>query len=323
MNAPLPAQACSHTAADHLAHWLVSGLELDASVFHVGQYCGPWRASTAGRGRASFHLVLRGESWLQRQGQPPLRLQAGEGVFILRDIPHSLTPGPHAGAECQPCAMQPMQPALPGACALACGFFQFRGAFGELLLEAFPEVVPIRSGSPSAGAVASLFALILAEAERDQTAASPLIERLTELLFFYVARDMARRDEVASGMFAVARRPEFAPLLDDLLRDPGRAWSIDDMARVACMSRASFCRHFVEACGQPPARFLLQVRMKIAARRLQGGDSVLRAAEHVGYHSQAAFTRAFKKVIGEQPGAFQRARRGGWDERTKTCDARA
>ncbi|MDD2670254.1 AraC family transcriptional regulator, partial [Zoogloea sp.] len=57
------------------------------------------------------------------------------------------------------------------------------------------------------------------------------------------------------------------------------------------------------------AQFLLQVRMKIAARRLQGGDSVLRAAEHVGYNSQAAFTRAFKKVIGEQPGAFQRARR--------------
>ena len=50
--------------------------------------------------------------------------------------------------------------------------------------------------------------------------------------------------------------------------------------------------------------------MKIAARRLQGGDSVLRAAEHVGYNSQAAFTRAFKRVIGEQPGAFQRARRG-------------
>ena len=81
------------------------------------------------------------------------------------------------------------------------------------------------------------------------------------------------------------------------------------MARLAHMSRASFCRHFADTCGQPPAQFLLQVRMKIAARRLQRGESVLRAAEHVGYNSQAAFTRAFKRVVGEQPGAFQRARR--------------
>jgi AraC-like DNA-binding protein len=117
-------------------------------------------------------------------------------------------------------------------------------------------------------------------------------------------------------------------VVDGLLREPGREWSVDAMARLAHMSRASFCRHFVDTCGQPPAQFLLQVRMKIAARRLQRGDSVLRAAEHVGYNSQAAFTRAFKRVIGEQPGAFQRARRARWPTSTarrssKNRDARA
>jgi len=298
-----------NTETDRLAHWLVSGLELDATVFHVGQYCGPWRASTAGRERASFHLVLRGQSYLHLDGQAPIVLGEREGVFLLRDIPHCLTPEPDAGAAFEPCDMQPMVPALDGACGLACGFFQFRGLLGELFRGAFPDYVLIRADSAALKAVAPLFDLILAEAERGDDAPSPLIERLTELLFFYVIREVARRDDVAAGLLAVARRPEFAPLLDDLLREPGKPWSIEDMARVARMSRASFCRHFVEASGQPPAQFLLQVRMKIAARRLQGGDSVLRAAEHVGYYSQAAFTRAFKKVIGEQPGAFQRARR--------------
>ena len=294
---------------DRLAHWLVSGLELDTTLFHVGQYCGPWRASTAGRERAGFHLVLRGHSWLHLEGQAPIRLSEREGVFLLRDLPHSLTPEADSGAECQPRNMLPMAPAVPGACGLACGFFQFRGLLGDLFRSAFPDYVVIRADSPSSEAVGPLFRLILAEAEQHGEAASPLIERLTELLFFYVIRDVACRDDVAAGLLAVARRPEFAPLLDDLLREPGKAWSVDDMARVACMSRASFCKHFVEASGQPPAQFLLQVRMKIAARRLQRGDSVLRAAEHVGYSSQAAFTRAFKGVIGEQPGAFQRARR--------------
>ncbi len=294
---------------DRLAHWLVSGLELDTTIFHVGQYCGPWRASTAGRERASFHLVLRGQSWLHLEGQAPILLREREGVFFLRDIPHCLTPDAVVDASFQPRAMLPMTPPQPGACGLACGFFQFKGLLGELFTSAFPAYVTIRADAPAQSAVTPLFELILAEAGRNANASSPLIERLTELLFFYVIRDVARRDDVAAGLLAVARRPEFAPLLDDLLKAPGKAWSVDDMARVACMSRASFCRHFLETSGQPPAQFLLQIRMKIAARRLQTGDSVLRAAEHVGYHSQAAFTRAFKKVIGEQPGAFQRARR--------------
>ena len=310
MNPAARAQPDPAPDSDRLAHWLVGGLELETSVFHVGQYCGPWRASTAGRERASFHLVLHGESWLHLEGQAPIRLRAREGVFILRDIPHCLTPEADAGPHFQPCPMRPMRPQLAGACGLACGFFQFRGVLGELLLGAFPDYLLVRSDSRSVDAVGAVFDLIRAEADRDGEGASPLIERLTELLFYYVIRDLAQRSEVATGLLAVARRPEFAPVLDGLLRAPGRDWSIDDMARLACMSRASFCRHFVETSGQPPARFLLQVRMKIAARRLQKGDSVLRAAEHVGYYSQAAFTRAFKKVIGEQPGAFQRARRG-------------
>ena len=63
------------------------------------------------------------------------------------------------------------------------------------------------------------------------------------------------------------------------------------------------------ASGQPPAQFLLQLRMKIAAQRLSGGETIERTAEHVGYRSHAAFSRAFLKVIGEQPGAFRRSRR--------------
>jgi AraC-like DNA-binding protein len=109
------------------------------------------------------------------------------------------------------------------------------------------------------------------------------------------------------------------------------------MARAAHMSRSSFYKHFSEASGQAPAQFLLALRMRIAAQRLHGGDSVERVAEHVGYGSYAAFSRAFKKVIGEQPGAFRRrghagpGRNGaetagagrGLDERAKNRDGGA
>ena len=125
---------------DRLAHWLVSGLELDTTIFHVGQYCGPWRASTAGRERASFHLVLRGQSWLHLEGQAPILLREREGVFFLRDIPHCLTPEAVVDASFQPRAMLPMNPPQPGACGLACGFFQFKGLLGELFTNGQAEV---------------------------------------------------------------------------------------------------------------------------------------------------------------------------------------
>jgi len=294
---------------DRLVHWLVSGLELETSVFHVGQYCGAWRASTAGRSRASFHLILRGNCYLHLPQREPVALQANDAVFLLRDIAHSLTPEANPGDACVPKPMLPMKPVLTDGTSLACGFFDFRGLLGELLVGSFPEYLLLRADSAPLRAIAPLFEMILAEAERDEETPSPLIERLTELLFFYVIRDMAQSREVQAGLWAVARQPRFSSLVDRLLQEPARDWSLEDMAQVANMSRTNFCRHFAEACGQPPAQFLLSLRMGIAAQRLRQGESVTRAAEHVGYQSPAAFTRAFKKIIGEQPGAYQRSRR--------------
>ncbi|MFA7387342.1 MAG: AraC family transcriptional regulator [Thiohalobacteraceae bacterium] len=298
---------------DRLVNWLISALELETTVFHIGQYCGSWRASTAGRMRASFHLVLRGRCFLHLENREPIELGPRDAVFLLRDQPHSLTPERHPGPACVPRPMQAMQPVRADGTSLACGFFDFRGLPCELLSESFPDCLLLRADAPALRAITPLFDLILAEANRDAAEASPLIERLTELMLFYLIRDMATREDIEAGLWAVASRAQFAPLVEHLLRDPGRDWSVEHMAQVTNMSRSSFFKHFMDTCGLPPAQFLLSLRMNIAARRLRKGDSVTRAAEHVGYQSPAAFTRAFKKIIGEQPGAYQRSRRTAAD----------
>ncbi|ODU70030.1 MAG: cupin [Lautropia sp. SCN 66-9] len=293
---------------DQLAHWLVSALEWRTTVFHVGQYCGNWRASTHGHALASFHLVLRGRCHLHRPGQPPITLGPRDGVLLFRDTPHHLSPHADTSVSCAPRPMQPLEPAQTDGTALVCGFFQFNGALSELMIDALPDHVVIRSAGGLAQPVGYLFDLMLAEAAQQPELSSPLIERLTDLLFFYVLRHVAQ-DSASTGLWALAQQPALSALLEQLLREPGKDWSADEMARVVNMSRARFFRRFVEACGQAPAQFLLELRMHMAAQRLGSGDSVTRAAEHVGYHSYAAFCRAFKKVIGEQPGAYQRARR--------------
>lgn len=95
-------------------------------------------------------------------------------------------------------------------------------------------------------------------------------------------------------------------LLEQILQSPGEEWSIARMAAAAHMSRAAFCQHFNGAGGVTPAQFLLHLRMRLATQRLNAGDSVEQAASHVGYQSHAAFTRAFKRIVGEQPGAYRR-----------------
>lgn len=289
-----------------LVHWLLDSVELDTTVFHVGQYCGRWRASTAGRALGSFHLVLHGDCFLHVKGQEPIVLHPRDGVFLLRDIPHFLSPDSNPLADLPTVAMRPLTVTAELTTGLACGFFHFRGALSSLIVDSFPDYLIIRADDPSLHAASTLFDLILAEAGGDPDQPSPLVARLAEVLFFYVIRHVARQEDIASGLLAIARRTEFTPLLDSMMRDPGQNWSTDNMARVAHMSRASFYKHFVDASGQPPAQFLLLLRMKIAAQRLYAGETIERTAEHVGYRSHAAFSRAFKKVIGEQPGAYRR-----------------
>jgi len=295
---------------DQLARWLLGSLQLDTAVLHVGQYCGRWRASTAGRELGSFHLVLDGHCYLHLDGAPPVALGPRDGVFLLRDLPHFLSPhiDPLQAASAQ--AMHPLHtPANSPATALACGFFQFQGAASKLIVDSFPPYLLIRGGAPAFTAAAALFDLILQEAGGDPEQPSPLMARLVELLFFYLIRHVAQSGQVAGGLLSLLHRAEFAPLLERMLDAPAADWSIENMAKAACMSRASFCKHFASASGHSPAQFLLLLRMKIAARRLHDGASVERVAELVGYRSHAAFARAFKRAIGEQPGAYRRDQR--------------
>jgi AraC-like DNA-binding protein len=299
---------------DRLLHWLIDSVELDATVFHLGQYCGNWRASTAGRALASFHLVVHGRTWLHIEGHDAILLGARDGAFLLRDLPHFLSPDPDPGALVTRSEMQPLGCAAPDSVGLACGFFQFRGAVSSLIVDAFPDFLILRGGDAALRAAASLFDLIMLETGSDPDAPSPLVSRLAELMLFYVLRHAACQDGALSGMFALARRPGFAVLLEQMMRDPGRDWSTEAMARSVNMSRSTFYKHFVDACGQPPAQLLLLLRMKVAAQRLGWGESVERTAQHVGYQSHAAFTRAFKKVIGQFPGAFRRDSRERRDQ---------
>ncbi|CAG4889330.1 AraC family transcriptional regulator [Paraburkholderia saeva] len=310
-----------HTA-DKLADWLLSSLELKSTIFHVGQYCGTWQASTAGRQLASFHVVLHGECWLhlpasaEREAHS-LRLSTGDAVFLLRDMPHCLSPDPHPPARGHESerfgSMSPLvSPAGTSALAvggvgIACGFFEFNSALDDMLLSLLPDHIVARRDNPSLDGARAVFELVRAEALRNGQLPSPVISRLTDLLFVYALRALRTDDEIDPCFWSLMRCAEFAPLVTAIIESPGERWTTDTMATFAHMSRARFCKHFVEISGQPPAQFVTLIRMKLAAAMLRSGARTPDAAERVGYQSESAFSQAFKRVTGVQPGAWRRA----------------
>jgi AraC-like DNA-binding protein len=234
-------------------------------------------------------------------------------VFFLRDVPHTLAPTPELSDDLPPpgaVPMQPIDPSVPDAVALACGFFGFRAGIAEALMASFPPYVVIPAHGSELQAIRPLFELVLLEANRGVAEPSPLVARLIDLMFYYVIRDLAARSDVAAGIWAVLAAPAFAPLLQALIDNPGHEWTVEAMAAISHMSRATFFKRFTQTAGIAPAHFLLLLRMNVAAQMLADGVAIARAAERVGYQSEAAFSRAFKKATGVLPGAYRRHRTG-------------
>ena len=289
---------------------LLSSLEVQSSLYHLGQYCGNWTASTSGRARASFHLILHGRCRADiASGQESHTLAAGDGIFFLRDVAHVLTPlQPSATASAACGAMQPLSPRQPDGTGLACGFFQFRPGLADLLADTLPDYLLLRADDERFRAARGVFNLILDETTRAPSASPVVLERLTDLLIFFMLRHLAIQDRQAHGLFVLARDPAMAGLLQAILAEPAAPWSMQDMADRVHMSKATFHRRFTLQSGTTPAQLLQLLRMRVARRLLDQGMGIQEAAERVGYQSQAAFSRVFQRTEGVAPSALRRRR---------------
>lgn len=296
-----------------LVDWLLESLELQASLFHVGRYCGGWHASTHGMARASFHLIVQGHCWLHIDGQEQAqRLDAGDAVFLLRDLNYRLssTPDSDTAQRLPKMSMTALDSRAQDGVGLVCGFFHFKSGLSSLIIEGLPDWIILRAGDPSSNAASALFQLILEECQRLPTPSSALLERLSHLLFLYVLRQQVADNPDLGGLVALARHSQFATLLDQLIEQPQHAWSLESMAACTGLSRSAFFKRFSELAGQSPGQVLLALRIRHACQLLKSNHTVEQACSAVGYQSIAAFTRAFTKAVGVQPGAYRKQHEG-------------
>jgi transcriptional regulator GlxA family with amidase domain len=180
----------------------------------------------------------------------------------------------------------------------------------RLLLQALPRILCIPLGAGSASALfGELLRTALRESAAAQPGARPVLARLAELLFMEAVRRYAEAPGgPPQGWLAGARDPQVGRVLAMLHAEPGRAWSVDELARGAALSRSALAGRFAALVGEPPMQYLTRWRLALAAHALRSsGEAITRVAERAGYESEAAFNRAFKREYGRPPAAWRRA----------------
>ncbi|HKY90290.1 MAG TPA: AraC family transcriptional regulator [Nevskiaceae bacterium] len=287
---------------DAILDTILSAYHLHARITDNMRYCGRWRDSDpqAPAGVAWFHLLGQGSCWLKTPAmEQPIRLSSGDLVVLPRGTPHSLTSTGEeesAGGEASFTTM-------------LCGELSFESATGHPVLEALPDVM-VTPAQGSGDAFRHLAELLLSEARQGGFGSRAVMDKLADALFVMSLRHFLSTAETRRGLFAALGDPRLKLALDAMHADPGRDWTVASLAEVAHLSRTVFAERFAETLAETPYQYLTRWRMMQALKLLRDPRlSVAQVADRLGYETDAAFRRSFKRVHGFGPGSFRREAR--------------
>jgi AraC family transcriptional regulator, activator of mtrCDE len=297
----------SETPESDLLSDVLQALRLRGRIFKQGSYCGSWALDAAGFTGTVFHLIGRGQAWLHRQGdRAPVVLRGGDLVMFPRGEWHQLsgTPERQPGMRAGGTGDGPFTTVL-------CARVDFEAGGGNPVLEALPPVIVVRSEDRATSAeLHALARLMLVEYEAGAAGRQGVLDRLAEAMFVLVLRHYMASAPQVKGFFGALKDERVARALAALHLRPGKRWSVHALAREAGMSRAAFAGRFMALLGRTPMQYVAAWRMHLADEMLMvGRASVAQVAGRLGYQTEPAFRRAFKRVRGIGPGAVRRSSR--------------
>jgi AraC-like DNA-binding protein len=275
------------------------------------EYRGAWGVQLDGGATAGLHFVESGECWLRVGRDPAVKLLQGDVALLPRGAKHTIADAPRRRAQPldQFLAAAPTHD-VPVNARIVCAAQKLGSDLRGLhpLLREMPELIHIRAEiiqcCPS---LSPCLRLLLAELRDESPGRSAVVELLLEAFLVYVVRHWVENEAPDSGWVGAMRDKRLARSLAAMHEQPEASWSVTSLARVATMSRPAFARRFRDTLGDTPLGYLTRLRMARGAELLRTTDDTLaQIAERVGYTSEFAFSRAFKRAVGEAP-AFYRA----------------
>lgn len=270
----------------------------------------------------SLHIVTHGSCWAGLTGAPSERLETGDVLVIPHGDAYYLANPPEAERTCghedavaffRDMAAGNLSPTVveggdgPGKSQFICGFLGCDLRPFNPVLSTLPRL--LRIPAPLSGnGMSHLIAFALNELREHRSAGQVVRLRMAELLFVEVMRRyLETLPSGQTGWLAGLRDPVVARVLALLHNAPAQDWTLDALAAQAATSRSVLAERFVHFIGQPPMQYLRELRMQLACRLLaEDGAKVTAVAAAVGFESEAAFSRAFKKCVGLSPDEWRR-----------------
>jgi AraC-like DNA-binding protein len=267
-----------------------------------------------------YHLIARGECWGHVVGEGPIRLNEGDLIVFPQGDAHVLSsaPGMRAAPDMSAYARRSTPLPIvyefggggPDRARVVCGFLGCDERPYNPLLSALPPVIHLAAAgaNTSTGWLGALLDIAVRESGSTRAGAENVLARLSELIFVEAIRcHLETLPVTQTGWLAGLRDPVVGQALAALHGDPTQSWTVEGLARLVGLSRSVFAERFTGMVGEPPMQYLALWRMQLASRLLMEGGRVADVAEAVGYESEAAFSRAFKKQVGQAPATWRRA----------------
>ncbi len=269
-----------------------------------------------------FHVVTEGSCWAEAVDRPesPVLMRAGEMVIFPAGDANIMASSPgmrghpdwsryyHPVDQALPFTIDLNRAADAERCRFVCGFLACDSRPFNPLLESLPRMVHAPVSAESWRWMSGLLdAAVRASSTRD-AGQEAMLAKLSELMFVEALRaHIEGLPPETRNWVAGLRDPEVGSALRLMHGRFAEPWTLEQLAREVRMSRSSFADRFTAYVGIPPMTYLAHWRLQLAARLLQSGStSVAQAAHAVGYQSESAFNRAFKRQVGEAPGAWRR-----------------
>jgi AraC-like DNA-binding protein len=271
----------------------------------------------------SYHVITQGRCWASIETNvdkpEPIQLVAGDVIVFPHGDSHVLSsvPGmrksPDMSLYRRPNDGQLPSTILignsgPDSAKFVCGFLGCDARPFNPLLAALPRIIHV--SERDGGAISSYVRFALAESNGSRIGGESVLGRLSELMFLDVVRRyLESLPPEETNWLAGLRDPAVGKALSLLHRTPAKEWTLETLAKETGVSRSVLAERFNHFVGTPPMQYLTNWRMQLAANRLiSGTDSIAEIANQVGYESEAAFSRVFKKVVGTPPGEWRKRR---------------
>lgn len=258
---------------------LLKYFELRARVFQAGPLCHSARYDAA-EGWGYIHVQQRGRLEVRSPAHAPLLIDEPSLFFYMNPTSHRLLPKDRD-------------------VDMACATIEFGAGLRNPLARALPEVVLIRLRDLPT--LDMTLKVLFREAAEQHCGRQAVLDRLIEVVFIQVLRDLMDQQRLRVGLLAGLAEPRLAKAINAMHAEPARAWSLEQLAATAGMSRARFAATFRQTVGTTPGSYLAEWRLGVAQSLLRQGKPVQLVSDVVGYGSASALSRAFRAHTGQTP----------------------